>query len=75
MKSRKLEEIQQEEWDVPLSEETESLEEKAAEEERTGRRDGSRGRGSPGRRRNEEIPEEIPETLEEERMLQSRICS
>ena len=45
------EEIQQEEWDVPLSEETESLEEIAAEEET----------------QEEEKPEEIPETLEEER--------
>ena len=56
------EEIQQEEWDVPLSEETESLEEIAAEEEKP-----EEEMEAEAEAQEEEEPEEIPETLEEER--------
>lgn len=56
------EEIQQEEWDVPLSEETESLEEIAAEEEKP-----EEEMEAEAEAQEEEKPEEIPETLEEER--------
>ena len=57
------EEIQQEEWDVPLSEETESLEEIAAEEEEKPEEEME----AEAEAQEEEEPEEIPETLEEER--------
>lgn len=56
------EEIQQEEWDAPLSEETESLEEIAAEEEKP-----EEEMEAEAEAQEEEEPEEIPETLEEER--------
>ena len=55
------EEIQQEEWDVPLSEETESLEEIAEEEKPEEEME------AEAEAQEEEEPEEIPETLEEER--------
>lgn len=60
------EEIQQEEWDVPLSEETESLEEIAAEEEKPEEEMEAEAEAQE-EEKPEEIPEEIPETLEEER--------
>lgn len=60
------EEIQQEEWDVPLSEETESLEEIAAEEEKPEEEMEAEAEAQE-EEEPEEIPEEIPETLEEER--------
>ena len=61
------EEIQQEEWDVPLSEETESLEEIAAAEEEKPEEEMEAEAEAQEEEEPEEIPEEIPETLEEER--------
>ena len=68
------EEIQQEEWDVPLSEETESLEEIAAEEEKPEEEMEAEAEAQE-EEEPEEIPEEIPETLEEERSFNPELLA